>query len=390
MVSKTNNTAGAQAAGYILQLERALHHLAHASSIKIAVAIEHFDDVAVMEDEKVLALEQDKSSTKEQKKILADRSRALWRTLQIWLAHDASAAGADTSRYLFFVNQWVESPIAQKLKECGEKSITSSEVVSLLRAIGGKRTQSKIQIIIDDVLSRSDPELEALINKIEIVLAPAGEQETSSLANGLGLDPRADIDDILTSLLGWLTARARADWSAKNPCIVTRSEVLIYCSTSQRKQANSRLLPRASADISLQKADRENALTRNFVEHLSKISADDEDVLVAVDHFLRFNIEKHRLVRTGEVPDNEWGHRSSRLRERWAGIRRVKGRELAGRTNSEIGHAILAEATYQYKEPLDGHPCDELYMTAGNYHRLADDDEVWWDPAFTKGSGDAG
>jgi hypothetical protein len=126
-------------------------------------------------------------------------------------------------------------------------------------------------------------------------------------------------------------------------------------------------------------------LTRNFVEHLSRISAEQTDIVQAVDHFLKFNIEKHRLVREGDVPLGEWSNRSNRLKERWRNILRRRTREMTSESRSTIALAVLADTTYEHRESLDGHPCDELYMTSGNYHRLAEDDEVWWDPGFVRG-----
>ncbi len=382
---KKDNVAAPHAAGYIFQLERALHHLAHASSRETAVAIEHVDDVAVFVDGKVVLVEQDKSTTSSTAKVLGDRTKAVWRTLQIWLRHLESSEGAHTEQYLFFVNHWVASPLAQAIKDCGAGEIEVSDLVAQVRAVGGKRSNTKIQAIIDDVLARSDEILEDLFSKVELVEAQQAGAQLASMANGLGIDPRADAENILQGVLGWLTTRARSDWSEKRVCLITRTEVLIHCHALQDKQARSRLLPRASADIVLGESDRQQALARNFVEHLSKIDAEHDDVVTAIDHFLKFNIEKHRLVRSGEVPDKEWPNRSNRLRERWSGIRRRRRREMIGTSNAVIGQAILAEVTYGHREPLDGHSCDELYMTSGHYHRLADDNEVWWDPAFEGG-----
>ena len=42
----------------------------------------------------------------------------------------------------------------------------------------------------------------------------------------------------------------------------------------------------------------------------------------------------------------------------------------------------MSEATYFHCEPLGGQSCSEIYMTSGHYHRLADDDEVWWHPTY--------
>ncbi|MBB3264076.1 hypothetical protein FHW79_001691 [Azospirillum sp. OGB3] len=335
-----------------------------------------------MKDGKVVVLEQDKSSTRTGARLLGDRTRAVWRTLQIWLRHYEAPGGDCCMRYIFFVNQWVSSPIATLLKQQSAGQIQATDVVQALRKIGSKRSSSKIQEIIDDVLRRSDDVLLFIVSKIEIVEASDQISERKSIANGLGLNPRADAEDILDGLFGWLTNRMRADWSEGRAGVITRTEILIQSHALQAKQASSRFLPRAAAEIVIDEKVRQGALSRNFVEHLGRIEAEDEDVVQAVDHFLKFSIEKHRLVRAGDVPDVEWRNRSARLRERWAGVMRRRRRELAERSKTEIGQTVLADVTYDHRENLDGHACDELYMTSGHYHRLADEDEIWWDPTF--------
>jgi hypothetical protein len=130
-------------------------------------------------------------------------------------------------------------------------------------------------------------------------------------------------------------------------------------------------------------ADRAGALSRTFVEHLGRIDAEDDDIIDAVDHFLKFSVEKHRLVVEGEVADREWSDRGERLRTRWRTLMRRRAREMKPKSPAEIGQTVLADATYNHHEPLDGQPCGELYMTSGHYHRLADENEVWWDPTYT-------
>ncbi len=386
MDSGNDNTAPAQAAGYILQLDRALHHLALAASGDLAVAVEHVDDLAIMRDGKVVLVEQDKTSFRSEAQLLADRSRAFWRTLQIWLRHREGPDGGHVERRLFFVNQWVSSPIATLLKDKAVKSIAAADIVKEMRNIGAKHSKSKVQEIIDDVLTRSDEDLATLVATIEIVEAGDPVSERASLANGLGLDPRADTNDILDGLFGWLTTKVRTEWSEGRPGVITRREILIQSHELQTKQAKSRFLPRASGEIAVNERARKGALTRNFVEHLRRISAESEDIVQAVDHFIKFSIEKHRLVRAGDVPDAEWRNRSNRLRERWGNIMRRRKRELADSTSEAIGQTVLADTTYEHRENLDGEPCDELYMTSGHYHRLAEEDEVWWDPIFGKGT----
>jgi len=380
-----DNTAGPQSAGYILQLERALHHLATAASAEDVIAVEHFDDVAVLRDGKLIVAEQDKNTSNPSARVLSDRSRALWRTLQIWLRLRETPEGKNCKRHLLFVNQWMPTQLATLLRDRGAQATPTTDVVATLRAAGAKPGKAKIDILIADVLTRDDATLSALVEAIEIVEADKPGAARAALANGLALHPHADVDAIVNGLLGWLTTKVRMDWSDGRPALISRAEILIQSHALQDVQKKSRFLPRAYDDVPLSRGDRERALARNFVDHLGRISAEQEDIVQAIDHFLKFNIEKHRLVKGGDVPLAEWANRSNRLKERWRNIMRRREREMTSSSSSTIGMAVLADTTYEHRESLDGHPCDELYMTSGNYHRLAEGDEVWWDPAFKQG-----
>jgi len=386
----SNNTAGPQSAGYILQLDRALHHLATAGAAGDVVAVEHLDDVAVLRDGKLILAEQDKNTSNPSARVLNDRSRALWRTLQIWLQLREAPEGRDCRRHLLFVNQWRATPLATLLKDRVAQSTPTATIVAALRDAGAKPGKAKIDLIIADVLKRDDDALTALIEAIEIIEADIPAAARSVVANGLALHPQADVDIIIDGLLGWLTTKVRTDWSNGHAALITRQEILLQSHALQDLQKKSRFLPRPSGDVAISEDDRERALARNFVGHLGRIAADQEDVVQAVDHFLKFSIEKHRLVKGGDVPLAEWSNRSGRLQERWRNIMRRRAREMSSSSPSAIGLAVLADTTYEHREALDGHPCDELYMTSGNYHRLAESDDVWWHPAFKRGGEDEG
>lgn len=275
------NTAAAQAAGYILQLERALHHLAH-SDAGAVVAVEHLDDVVVERDGKTALQEQDKSTAAASTKLLADRSKAIWRTLEIWLLQREAPDAVSCERYLFFVNRSVETPIATLIKKRMRKEAPSAAVLAALRAQGtpakSKATKiSQAQALIDRVLRRSDEDLTSLIDRIEIVEAgePAGDR--AAMANGLGLSRRVNADDILDSLFGWLTRLVRNEWSVGRPGLITRDAILLQKDALQARQARGRLLPRAASDVVVSEADRAGALSRTFVEHLGRIEAESND-----------------------------------------------------------------------------------------------------------------
>lgn len=378
---KIKNTAAPQMAGYILQLERALFHLGKARA-DVSVAVEHVDDVSLARGRETLLQEQDKNSVNRGTEILGDRSKALWRTLQIWLAQRMDGTGIYCERYLIVSNTPVNSPIAILMKGIASGSSQPREIIAALRAAGRPRTKAKIQQIIDEVLAYDDDALAELIARIEIIDQFDAGKSRREIANGLAIDPRVDAGIILDALLGWLTRTLRSAWQDQRPGIISRQACVRQCREIERLQARERLLPRPARDLPIEDIDRDRALARPFVEHLSRIDADEDDIFQAVEHFVQFNVEKHRLALEGEIADREWRDRGDRLRQRWRNIVRSTRLEHSSRTPQEIGQRILAQSTYQHLEPLGGEACNELYMTSGHYHRLADDDEVWWDPTY--------
>lgn len=378
---KRSATAAPQAAGYILQLERALYHLSVADG-DVSVAVEHADDVAKVRDGLILAQEQDKNTVRHGADLLANRSKALWRTLQIWLESRESLAGSSCASYMLVTNSSAKGTIAAALRDLLEKRISAGKAVKILRTDWKPKSKSKVQDIIDDVLNRSDDALHNLLSRIELLDDHHRHEDRAKLANGFAIDPGVNADTVLDALLGWLTRVLMDLWQDGKPGIVSRKACVRQCRQIEQSLARQRLLPRPASEVAIGSDDRRRAMTRPFVAHLGRIDSESDLVYEAVDHFLQFNVEKHRLVGAGEIPLREWKDRGDRLQLRWRGVVRQVKLEHGNLSAVIQGQHILARSTFDHLEPLSGLPCDELYMTAGHYHRLADENEVWWDPSF--------
>lgn len=378
-------TAAPQSAGYIYQIERALYHLSVADADD-SVAVEWADDVSVHRNGMILTQEQDKHSLGFGAAAFGDRSPGLWRTLQIWKRQ--RAAGIHSGRYLLVTNSVAAGSVADAVRGVAAGSIGADEAVARLRAAGASTRRSKMQTMIDDVLASTDEELTDLVGRMEIV-DRTGDWTAlrASVANGLGLDPRVDRDLVVENMLGWVTSELMGRWRRGLPGIVTRTACLVHAAQIQRSIGRRRLLPRASRDVAVDPAEAASAMTRRFVSHLSDVGADEDVVLDAVQHFLQFADERHRLVGEGEVPDREWDGRSDRLSERWTNTARIAAIDRPELRGRDLGLLILARTTFAHLEPLADEPCGELYMTSGHYHRLADDDRVWWLPSTSPRKG---
>ena len=54
------------------------------------------------------------------------------------------------------------------------------------------------------------------------------------------------------------------------------------------------------------------------------------------------------------------------------------------RSEEDIGFRILSDTADEHKENLAGIETEQVYLTAGTYHRLADRLAVGWHPQFEK------
>ncbi len=389
---RSDHSAGPQMAGLLLQLERALHHLSGAAHDE-SVGVEVVDDVSRHRAGDVVAQEQDKNSVRSGARILGDRGTSLWRTLQIWIMAYRES-GVFSGKYFLTTNVQASGRIVGLLRNGVDGESVTETVAALRRAGAGGRSlpkdgpPTKVQVIVDDVLAEPDKVLGQLLSRIELVEDYDVKAARSEIANGFGIDPAVDRDQVLDALVGWFHSVLKDAWDEGRPAIVSRKASLTQCRKIERSLVRSRLLPRPASDLDVAPGDVARTRGRPFVDHLGRIETEDDEVLEAIEHFVRFNVEKDRLAREGEIPLREWTDRGNRLKQRWVQERRRVKLEHGSRTRVERGKLILAGTTYNHHEALLGQPCHELYMTSGHYHRLADDDLVWWDPDY-QGTRDA-
>lgn len=388
LAARSNHSAAAMVSGVVLQFERALFHLAAAGAGK-SVAVECVDDVSRHREGKTVAQEQDKHTITRSNAVLGDRSTDLWRTLQIWV-QGIRDTDQPSTRYLLVTNASPKGAIVDAMRRPAHDAERSAAIISALRAAGRLRksssadsTPSKIQIIIDDVLSASEPLLLDLVDRIELVEHYDSAAQRPNIAARLGVHPDVDSDIILDAVMGWIVDRLKSAWQSKVAGIIAKDECLRYVRETEARQIRRRWIPRPPREIPVQEHEVESARGRAFVDQIVRIDLEEDEILQAIEHWVQFNAERHRLALTGDIPAEEWEDRAERLRQRWRFIDRQAARSHKDATPVDRGYHVYSQTTYHHHEDLGGNPCRELYMTTGHYHRLADDAQVRWHPEYT-------
>lgn len=371
-----------------MQFERALYHLAIAGDGE-TVSVEQVDDVARTKSGKVIAQEQDKKSISRSNATLGDRHIGLWRTLQIWV-EGIRNGGQPSLSYLLVTNAQPKGMIVDAIRKPADTPNRSAEIVAALRAarrvrkIGGTEATPlpKIQQIIDDVLTESDETLANLANRIELVENFDATGMRPEVATRLGIHPDIDRDLVINATLGWIVSRLREAWNSKAAGIITKADCLRHVHGITNQVARQRWMPRPSRLVPVDGQQIAQAAGRMFVDQLKRIELEDEEIFEAIEHWIQFSIEKFRLVKTGDIDDYVWEDRGVRLRQRWRSIERNARRTHKDLPPVERGYHVYSQTTLNHREPIDGHPCDEPYATAGHFHRLADEKLVLWHPEY--------
>jgi len=171
-------------------------------------------------------------------------------------------------------------------------------------------------------------------------------------------------------------------WQQKQPAWIRRDNFVnrLHAALDLRKRRITRersehLLPVTDENVGKERA-------RPFVRQLHLVSDDESVVYTAIRDYIRCNIEKARLSAEGNVADDDWEAFETALFARWDRIRQRIKRVRKGSLEKDAGYEIFTETTEDYREKLAGTDTEQVYLTSGTYHRLADMVKLGWHPRF--------
>jgi hypothetical protein len=382
----SSHSAPAANAGFGYQFERALYWLAQ-SPAGYRVGIETADDVAVRSPDASQVLEQDKHSVREDGEPFGNRSKDLWNTLAIWIdALDSKQVSADATTFLMVTNKTLQQDcIAHQISRAKSKKEIEDCIAALEKA--AKNPPRHITALTEHVLRpASRPVLRNIILKCELVdgAQTAGKELRKETIARLQLPewclPHSD--SIANELSGWVHNLALEAWRQRKPAWIHRDYFVnqLHAIIERRKRQISRERAEHLIPVTDDKVGQEKA--RPFVKQLHLVTDDDTLVDTSIREFIRCNIEKIRLSSQGDVTDDDWKAFETALLSRWEKIRARVMRMTKSDKDEDVGFEIFTDTTENHREKLAGSDTEQVYLTSGTYHRLADMIRVGWHPRF--------
>lgn len=382
----SRHSAPGPAAGFAYQFERALNWLAQKDAGS-CIGVETDDDVAVRNSDSTMVLEQDKHSVRESAEPFDDRSHGLWNTLATWIeAIESGHKSVETTSFLMVTNNAVPECIARRIARAESEKEIDACIVELQK-VAADPPNHIVKLVQRVLLPKSSGTLRAVIRTIDLSDASDGTASVDLRKKTIGHLQlpewcSGDCDSIANELLGWLHTEVMSAWQQNQPAWIERNHFVnqLHAIVGRRKREVAReraefLIPIADEHVGREKG-------RPFVRQLHLVTDDDAIVDTAIREFIRCNIEKARLSREGDITDRDWSAFEDTLLSRWNKIRSRVIRMKGGTGESDIGFEIFTETTENHKERLAGSETEQVYLTSGTYHRLADLLRVGWHPRY--------
>jgi hypothetical protein len=374
MSTKSHSVPGT-VAGFDYQFERALYWLAQ-SPAGAVVGIETDDDVSVRGAGKSLQ-EQDKHSVQEDGMPFGDRSWDLWNTLAIWLdALESPGFSIETTRFLMVTNKELGECIFKQIGRAEKESEITACIEALHKA--SRNPPDKVGPKMSRVMcSKSRETLRALLARVDSVDASEKTDSAELRQKTIGYLQLPEFflsaaDSILDELRGWLHKVVLGLWEKREPAWVQRNHFVnqLHAILDRRKREMRRERAENLIPVTAEAVGQEKG--RPFVKQLYLVTDDDVLVETSIRDYVRCNTEKLRLSQEGNITDADWTAFQAALESRWTKIRSRVIRMREGLNEENVGFEIFTETTENHRERLAGLDTEQVYLTSGTYHRLAD------------------
>lgn len=369
--------------GYSIQTTRMVARLLKCTHGQ-AVSLEVLDDVAVTGGPEVV-VEQSKSGLAHNP--VADRSVDLWKTLFNWVEAIRSGALATETRFILYVAQPYSGRIVERINGIGRPGDAPSVIAELRDEFWGVEPKRAKKVSLPDtitkyvngVLEASDDTLSRLFASLEFVTGSGSPvDDLTPLLKGKAIGDAA-VEEILKSILGWTKKRVEKLIEAKKPPIITWEEFNQQLIAAARRFDRSELLTPTAVEITASEVEHE-LQSRQYIQQLRWVDCTDGDLRRAVNDYLRSSVDRTTWSERGDVLESSFEEFSDRLERHWDNRRRLAGIELAGRSEAQIGQAVL---TYCLMASVHLQGLEvPSYFVPGSYHALADNFAVGWHPRF--------
>lgn len=363
--------------GYSIQITRVVAHFLRAEQGQ-AVSIEHLDDVATHADTGDL-VEQDKSGLAHNP--VTDRSPELWKCLANWVRAIRDGALKVDTRFLLYVAQPHRGDLIDTIDRATSKAAADA-VVARIRLSFGSDAQLPQSIAehVNDVLSASDEVLSRLILSLSLENGSGAPNDDLATMAGMAAISESKKKDVLIYLLGWAKKAVDKRIEQRLAPIITWEEFhKAFVSSAKKFDRAENVLFAKPVDVTDAELQRE-LRDRTYVRQLEIVQCDDDDMVRAVNDYLRSVTHRTNWSEDGDVIESSFDEFECSLDRAWRGQRSLVDIEQKKLTDLERGRLLYSKCQL-LKVSLQGMDVPDFFVP-GSFHAMADSLRLGWHPDF--------
>jgi hypothetical protein len=373
-----------QYGGYSLQGIRFLQLLLSASSGTI-VSLEVFEDVGTEKQNGRKTASQTKAGLV--KNPISDRAPEFWKTFANWMdAIDEGTLDQCHTVFEIYVGRRHPCRIAKLFHDANTIEAAEGAIQEARRKFSeagqhtnsGRRSPASLKSLLDRVF---DPTRKSLVYIVKnFCLTFPFKDPLSDLRRSVSakwVRPES-VELIVQHAHGWVRERIDTLIQARKPAAIPvddfNREMVSFLPRCDFRTILLSMAGKPSA------AQVETERLRPYVRQLELIEAEDEDIIQAINDYLRSYIERTLWSKAGIVHDRSFEEFEEALLSFW---RNKKRQNLLTRTTLspvQQGQLLLSECCMK-EQRLQGLEVPSFF-TPGSYHALADDGELGWHPEY--------
>ncbi|QQL50268.1 ABC-three component system protein [Mucilaginibacter ginkgonis] len=373
------SNAPAQLLGYAVQFPRALLHLLRAGPGD-AVSVEVIGDVATHLADGAALSEEDKSSTVGNP--LTDRSSDLWKTFYNWLkAIDEGHIGLEKTWFYLYTNQSGREAIVHTF----DKAITIEEaktaVTNAKASLADITDSHEIWPYLNFVLSYDQDKFAELLTRFELQVNDGlGFNEIQDELERLliGKHQRKFVTNLLS---GWLQEEIMGKIALKQPALIPwedyQKQFTVYFDRARKLELVDFALENPPTDDLIQDQMK---IQPRYLQQLSHIRADEDDIVEAVTDFLRAKTNRDKWIENEIINEEVAIDFEEKLTSFWNTQQKMIALTEKTREDHERGQLLFLNCKIRQEVIRDMSPPNGTI--AGTYHALVEGKSLGWHPRW--------
>lgn len=387
---KNLHAADGSMLGFYFQIERLLYWLSRLDQDAV-VGVEVDDDIVVQLTNgiEIKTIYEQAKHTRGKVAPFSNKSESLWKTLSIWV--NAVIDGKiDVDKAVFSPLANVKIPnnrlIISLSKAQKTKPHNIAKCCKELKDTANKLPKS-LHSYRDIINNCPDDILISIIDKITIFEDALTDSENNllkkAIKNNLKIVNSLPFDYIYNSLFGFVSDLLIDKWRKREEGwikVSTFTEHFIQLVADHKRKSfyekTVDLLP-----VTQRQLDENRG--KVYVEQLQAIECDEEEILEAINDYIRAASERSRLAKEGDISKTKFELYFSDLESNWKSISRPQFKTCEGKKLEHVGYSVYYE-TIKYKGKINNYEPEQGYTYKGSYHYLADKVRVGWHPYWEK------